>query len=90
MNKPTPLLLLAVLLAACSKKDADPQPAPVPAVQASLTRAFTYPASSSLDTELTYTQKTLHIGGRLDAAGLVLGFDAPEGSDNISFTIPAA
>ena len=89
MNKLASLLLAAVLLTACSKKEADPQPAPAPAVRADITRTFTYPGNSGFDTALTYTQKTLQIRGQLDATKLLLFFDAPEGSDNLAFTIPA-
>ena len=90
MNKLVTLCLAATVFTACSKKE-DPQPvALAPAVQVEMTRTFTFPASSSSDTGLTYTQKSMHVGGKLDASSLALGFDVPEGSDFIGFTIPAS
>lgn len=91
MKKLVPAVLLsAVLLTACSKK-ADPQPvAPAPTMQATMTRTFTFPTSSGFDTGLTYTQQSMRLTGKLDAAALSLGFDVPEGSDYIGFTIPAS
>ena len=90
MKKLASLLLAVVSLTACSKKE-DPQPvAPAPAVQAEMTRTFTFPASSGFDTGLTYTQKSMRLTGKLDASALSLGFDVPEGSDFIGFTIPAS
>ena len=90
MKKLASLLLTAALLTACSKKE-DPQPvAPAPTVQAEMMRTFIFPASSGSDTGLTYTQKSMRLTGKLDASALSLGFDVPEGSDFIGFTIPAS
>ncbi|MBF9223233.1 hypothetical protein [Hymenobacter ruricola] len=83
------LCLTAALAAGCSKKEADPQPAD-PAVRADMTRTFTFPASSSSDAGLTYSQKSMRLFGQRDGNALVLAFDVPEGSDFISFTIPTA
>lgn len=84
------LLLTAVSLsAACSSKDDDPQPtAPDPAVEATLVRSFTYPANSDYNNGHVYTQKSLTSMATLDATELTLGFGAPEGKDDVSFTIP--
>ncbi|MET4074243.1 hypothetical protein [Hymenobacter sp. UYCo722] len=90
MNKLITLCLAAAVLTACSKKE-DPQPvAPAPAAQAEMTRTFTFPASSGSDSGLTYTQQSMRLTGKLDAMALSLGFDVPEGSDFIGFTIPAS
>lgn len=84
------IFLAAVLLTACSK-DQDPQPAaPAPALQAGMTRTFTFPSNSNYDTGLTYTQKSMRITGKLDGSALSMAFDVPEGSDFISFAMPAS
>jgi hypothetical protein len=91
MKRLTALCLTAVLATACSKKEADPQPQPAdPAVQAEMTRTFTFPTNSGSDAGLTYTQKSMRLIGKQDATGLVLAFDVPEGSDFVAFTIPNA
>ena len=90
MNKLITIFLAAASLTACSKKE-DPKPvAPAPAVHAQMERTFTFPGSNSSDTGLTYTQMSMRLTGKLDASALSLGFDVPEGSDFISFTMPAA
>lgn len=90
MQKLASLFLAVVLLTACSKKE-DPQPSsPAPAVQAQMTRTFSFPTNSGSDTGLSYTQRSMRLTGKLDATALSLGFDAPEGSDFIGFTIPVS
>jgi hypothetical protein len=81
------IFLTAALATSCSKKDADPQPF-IPAVQAEMTRTFTFPTSSYFDSGLAYTQNSMKLIGRQDSKELLLAFDVPEGNDFISFTIP--
>jgi hypothetical protein len=55
-----------------------------------MTRTFTFPASSGSDTGLSYTQQSMRLTGKLDATALLLGFNVPEGSDFIGFSIPVS
>lgn len=87
MKKLLPALLTALCLTACGKHD-DPQPAADPAPQVTMTRTMSYPTASRRDNGLTYTQKSMSIGGQLATDALELNFDVPEGNDNLGFQVP--
>lgn len=83
------ILLTAALATGCAKKESDPQPTQA-AVQAEMTRTFTFPNNSNFDAGLSYTQHSMSVVGRQDAKELLLAFDVPEGNDHITFKIPSS
>ncbi len=84
------LLAFSLLISAC-QKDNDPQPqSNLPEAEVKLQRATTYLSTSRYDNEQGYSQKTLQNTAVLDSDKLQLDFDATEGKDAISFTVPRA
>lgn len=86
-----PALLASSLLISACQKDNDPQPqANLPETEVKLQRITTYLSTNRYDNEQGYSEKTLQNTAALYADKLQLDFDATEGKDAISFTIPRA
>ncbi|NVO30213.1 hypothetical protein [Hymenobacter lapidiphilus] len=73
-------------MSSCQKED-DPQPG-VPEAEVEMQRATTYLSTSRFNNEQGYSQKTLQSTATLATDKLQLDFDAIEGKDAISFTVP--
>lgn len=91
MNKLTSLLLAAVLLTACSKKEIDPQPSPADTTPVvTMARTLTFPTAASLNNDTSYVAAAMTSRGVLGPDGLGLSFEPRVGRDAISFGISAA
>ncbi|UOQ78648.1 hypothetical protein MUN84_08970 [Hymenobacter sp. 5516J-16] len=70
-------------------KQEDPQPvvSATPS-ELSMARTMTYPAASSRNNGLSYTQQTLSGAAVLEEKRFYLNFVAPEGVDRVNFEVP--
>ena len=83
------LCLSAVLVSACSKKEADPRPAD-PFPETTMARTLVFPTASGLNNDTTYVASAMTSNGLLDNDQLVVAFSPQVGRDAIRFTVPKA